>query len=138
MTPMMSLGMFAFALPTLAFQKLQRDSAWRHARSGRVGAIDAVQFTGRENDTISLDGQAPAELMAGAASLDQLRDMARDGAAWSLVDGTGRVYGAFVIVKIQERRTDFFPDGTPRMIDFGIDLLEVDGPAGAAGPVTAR
>lgn len=47
-----------------------------HARSGRVGALDATQFLGRENDKISLSGAAYAELMAGRASLDQLRDMA--------------------------------------------------------------
>lgn len=122
----MSLGMFAFSLPTLAYQELQRDSAWRHARSGRIGAIDAVQFTGRDNDTISLNGDAPAELMEGAASLDRLREMADEGQAWPLIDGSGRSYGAFVIAHIREGQSLFFPDGTPRLIQFGIDLLEVD------------
>lgn len=122
----MSLGMFVFSLPTLAYQDLQRDSAWRHARSGRVGAVDAVQFTGRDNDQISLNGDAPAELMAGAASLDQLREMAKNGEAWSLIDGTGRVYGAFVITRIREGQRHLFPDGTARLIQFGIDLMEVE------------
>ncbi len=134
---MMALGTFVFSLPTLAYQDLQRRSGWRHARSGRVGAIDAVQFTGRDNDTISLGGEAPAELMAGAVSLDQLRDMARDGAAWSLIDGTGRVYGAFVITGLDERQKHFFADGTPRLIEFGIELLEVDPPTPALAPTPA-
>jgi phage protein U len=125
MSQMMSLGMFVFSLPTLAYQDLQRDSAWRHARSGRMGALDAVQFTGRDNDAISLNGDAPAELMNGAASLDQLREMAKDGQAWSLVDGTGRVWGAFVITRIREGHRYLFSNGTPRLIQFSIDLLEV-------------
>ena len=130
---MMALGMFVFSLPTLAYQEQQRKSGWRHARSGRVGAIDATQFLGRENDTISLSGAAYAELMAGRASLDQLRDMATEGKAWPLVDGTGRVHGAFVITGMDEGLKEFFADGTPRKIDFAIDLLEVaDQAAGAA------
>jgi len=122
---MMALGMFVFSLPTLAYQVQQRKSGWRHARSGRVGALDATQFLGRENDKISLSGAAYAELMAGRASLDQLRDMAAEGKAWPLVDGTGRVHGAFVITDIDEGLKEFFPDGTPRKIDFSIELLEV-------------
>lgn len=122
---MMALGMFVFSLPTLAYQEQQRKSGWRHARNGRVGAIDATQFLGRENDKISLSGAAYAELMAGRASLDQLRGMAAEGKAWPLVDGTGRVHGAFVITDIDEGLKEFFPDGTPRKIDFSIELLEV-------------
>ncbi len=122
---MMALGMFVFSLPTLAYQDMQRKSAWRHARSGRIGAIDATQFVGRENDTVALSGTAYAELMAGRASLDDLRDMAAKGEAWSLIDGTGRVYGAFVITCIDEGMKEIFADGTPRKIDFTVDLLEI-------------
>lgn len=123
---MMALGMFVFSLPTLAYQDLQRKTAWRHARSGRIGNIDASQFTGRDNQTITLAGDAPAELMDGRASLDQLHDMADQGAAWSLIDGAGRVYGAFVITGLDERQRHLMPNGTPRMIEFTIELLEVD------------
>ena len=31
---MMTLGMFVFGLPTLAYQELQRTTEWRHASSG--------------------------------------------------------------------------------------------------------
>ncbi|WP_037487961.1 phage tail protein [Sphingomonas phyllosphaerae] len=123
---LMALGMFVFSLPTLAYQELARERSWRHARAGRVGALDAVQFTGRDNDEITLSGDAPAELMAGRASIDQLVDMAKDGAAWPLVAGTGAIYGNFVITKISERHTAFFADGTPRLINFTLTLLEVD------------
>ena len=126
MAMMMSLGMFIFALPTLAYEELQRRSDWRHARGGRIGARDGTRFVGVGDETISLNGSAMAELQDGRASIDQLRDMADTGQAWSLVDGTGRVYGAFVITGIDERQRAFFADGTPRQIDFGIDLLRVD------------
>ncbi len=127
MSKMMSLGMFVFSLPTLAYQELQRKRGWRFASNQRVGAKDAIQFVGADLETISLSGSAPAELMQGRASLDTLIEMAKDGEAWPLVDGTGLVFGNFVITAIDERHSRFFPDGTPRLIDFGIDLLESTG-----------
>jgi hypothetical protein len=125
---MMALGMFAFSMGTLPYQDLKRRTDWRHARNTRVGARDAVQFVGPGEDTISLSGCAMAELQTGRASLHELRDMAATGDRWSLVDGTGQVFGAFVIVSIDEGQSIFFADGTPRRIDFGIDLLAVDQP----------
>ena len=122
----LSLGMFAFSIPTLAHDELQRRSDWKHARTGRVGARDASQYVGPGDDKISINGTAFAELSDGRASLDQLRDMANTGDAWPLLDGAGRVYGAFVIESIDERQKVFLPDGTPRRIDFGIDLTLVE------------
>ena len=126
----LSLGMFAFSIPTLAHDELQRRSDWKHARTGRVGARDASQYVGPGDDKISINGTAFAELSDGRASLDQLRDMANTGDAWPLLDGAGRVYGAFVIESIDERQKFFLPDGTPRRIDFGIDLALVEDPEG--------
>ena len=48
-------------------------------------------------------------------------NMAAQGKAWPLIDGTGRVYGAFVITGIDEGMKEFFADGTPRKIT-GFDL----------------
>ncbi|BCA60229.1 phage tail protein [Sphingomonas sp. HMP6] len=126
----LSLGMFAFSIPTLAHDELQRRSDWRHARTGRVGARDATQYVGPGDDKVSINGSAFAELSDGRASLDRLREMADSGDAWPLLDGAGRVYGAFVIESIDERQKVFLPDGTPRQIDFGIDLLRVEDPEG--------
>lgn len=134
---LMALGLFVFELPTLTPAELSRRSDWRHARTGRVGTSDAHQYTGPGEDTISLTGVAMAELQAGEASLDQLREMAATGDCWSLTDGTGKVYGAWVITGIQEKKSAFFGDGKARKIDFTIDLLAVDAaprqsPAGRA------
>jgi phage protein U len=126
---MMALGTFLFGLPTIAYQKLQRRQDWRHVRLTRIGVRDAVQYVGPGEDTITLDGEAVAELQPAGAALDELRRMAATGDCWSLIDGAGRVYGAFVILTIDEGQSVFFADGTPRKIDFSISLLAVDGPA---------
>lgn len=129
---LMALGMFLFELGSLPFDELQRRMDWRHARSPRIRARDATQFVGPGDETVSLSGAVYAELSNGSVSLDDLRAMANTGEAWPLVAGSGRVYGNFVITAIDERQAYLLPDGTPRRIDFGIDLLGVDDPAALA------
>nr|WP_315384186.1 phage tail protein [uncultured Sphingomonas sp.] len=121
---LLSLGMFVFSIETAAYDELQRKRAWRFATNGRVGAKDAVQFAGPGLETISLSGSTHIELGDGRAALDELIDMAAEGEDWPLVDGRGNVLGNFVITAIDERHRHFLPDGQPRQIDFGIDLLE--------------
>lgn len=123
---LMSLGMFPFHVPTLAYDELQRRTDWRHERSKRIGARDAVQFVGPGDETVAVSGSAYAELSNGRASLDELREMAGGGEPWPLVDGAGRVFGDFVITALDERHKFLFDEGTPRRIDFAIDLLRVD------------
>ncbi|MGB8601757.1 MAG: phage tail protein [Rhizomicrobium sp.] len=121
-----SLGMFIFAIDTLAYNELQRRTSWRHARSTRVGARDATQFVGPGDETINLSGTVYAEICDGRASLDDLRDMAAAGDAYLLITGDGSVVGSFVIEGIDERHAALMEDGSPRAIDFAIDLLRVD------------
>jgi len=114
---MMALGMFVFGLDTLAYQELQ--------------------FVGPGDDAITLPGVLLAELAGDQASLDELREMADTGKAYALVEGTGKVYGQFVIESLSEGRTLFFRDGAARRIEFTLALKRVDDdrvdPLGAAG-----
>lgn len=123
---LLALGLFAFSINTLAFDEITRRADWRHATSTRIGARDATQFTGPGVETIALPGSVYSEIADGRVSIDELRRMADTGDAWSLVDGRGYVYGSYVITGIDDRGKVFFPDGTPRQIDFTIDLLRVD------------
>ena len=123
---MLSLGMFVFSLSTLAYQALQRQTNWRHASNSRVGAPPALQFVGRGDDTITLPGIILPELAGSVLSLDALRLMANTGKAWPMVEGTGRIYGLWVIESLSETKTVFFKDGTPRRIEFTLTLKRTD------------
>jgi len=131
---MLSFGQFVFSLNTLAYQQLQRATAWRHAQNARVGARAASQFVGPDDETINLDGVLMPEVAGQRASLDTLRDMGGQGAAWPLVDGNGVVYGAFVLLSVHETGTLFFADGTPRRIEFALELRRVDDSRVAQNP----
>ena len=128
---LLALGLFAFGISTLAHDELQRRASWRHATSPRIGARDATQYVGPGEETISISGTAYAELSNGSASLDELRAMANSGDAWPLLDGAGRVYGAYVIETIDEGQRVLLADGTPLKTDFTINLLRVDDEARA-------
>lgn len=123
---MLSLGMFVFSLSTLAYQELQRQTNWRHASNSRVGTSPAMQFVGRGEDTITLPGILLPELAGSVLSLDALRLMANTGKAWPMVEGTGRIYGLWVIESLSETKTVFFRDGTPRRIEFTLTLKRTD------------
>jgi phage protein U len=129
---LLAIGLFPFSIPTMVHDDLQRRASWKHATSQRIGARDATQFVGVGTETLSIRGTAYAELSDGRASLDELRAMADTGNAWSVVDGAGQVYGAFVIEGIDEGLKELGRDGTPRKIDFSIDLLRVDDEANAS------
>lgn len=123
---MMALGLFVFGMHTVAYQELQRQTDWRHPSTNRVGTNPARQFLGRGNDTITLPGVLVSGLTGTQISLDTLRIMADTGKAWTLIEGTGRIYGIFVIESISETRSYLFKDGAARRIEFTLTLQRVD------------
>ena len=123
---MMALGMFVFSLETLAYQEFQRQTDWRHASTSRIGTNPARQFLGKGDDSITLPGVLLPALAGSQLSLDALRMMGDTGKAWPLVEGTGRIYGLWVIESLSDTRTVFFPDGAARRIEFTLKLTRID------------
>lgn len=138
---LMTLGMFAFDLPTLAYGELQRRSTWRHPTNERVGARAAGQFVGPGDDTITLAGSQAPGLIGDPDSLPELRRMADSGEAWPLIDGLGRNHGAYVVTSLDETHRKIIDNGAPRIIDFTITLTRMENVGaeshqGAASPGT--
>lgn len=123
---MMILGLFVFSLPTLAYQELQRQTDWKHPSTSRVGTRDAHQYTGKGDDTITLSGWIAPELTGSLYALDALRAMADTGQSWILIQGTGRIYGSFVITSMSEGKTHLASNGDPGRVEFAITLKRTD------------
>lgn len=123
---MMTYGTFVFSLSTAAYEQLQRQMTWRHASSERLGARPARQYVGPGDDTITLQGTIAAELVGDLQVLDTLRELGDQGKPQALVEGSGRVYGAYLLVSLSETRKEFFADGTPRLIEFQMQLERDD------------
>lgn len=122
---MMILGMFVFTLKTSPYQQLERDNTFRHAKADRVGAAPRYQYTGPDEEPVTLSGTLYPEVTGGDVSLAALRAMAYTGKAWPLIEGTGTVYGMFVIAGLKQTRKEFFSDGKAKQIDFTLSLKKV-------------
>lgn len=123
---MAALGLFVFQLNTTPYQMMQINQKYRYGVNNRVGKRPAVQFIGLDNDDINLSGTLLPSLTGGRLSLLVLEQMAETGRAWSLIDGTGNIYGMYVIEEITQSKSEFFVDGAPRKIDFTLKLKRTD------------
>lgn len=117
-----ALGLFIFDLASLPFNELSRKRDWRHAHSERVGGRDAYQFTGPGQDRVTLQGAVIPGVAGTDTAIETLCDMAAAGDVYQLTEGTGRVWGGFVILSIDTQRRHLTVDGQPRRIDFTVEL----------------
>ena len=120
-----ALGPFVFEAASFPFAELSRRTDWRHGKADRFGARAAAQFLGPGEDRLQLPGCLMPEVAGSFAAIDTLRAMADAGEAYPFVDGTGRVWGEYVIVGMDETRRHMLVDGTPRAVDFTLDLDRV-------------
>jgi hypothetical protein len=123
---MLVLGMFVFQLQTVPYQSLQRDVDYRWPVNNRVGLRPLPQFLGVNEEKITLSGVLMPEITGGKLSLLVLNLMADQGMAWPLLDGSGTIYGLFVVNSVSETHTEFFANGLPRKIEFTLTLTRVD------------
>lgn len=124
---MMALGLFVFALETAPYQEFQHQIGWRHPSNNRVGRRPSRQFTGPDEETVTLSGVLLPELSGGDNTIEALRQMGNTGLAYVLIEGSGRYYGMFEIDSLSVTRTLFFKDGKARRIEFSLKLTRVDG-----------
>ncbi|MDI5892151.1 phage tail protein [Halomonas rhizosphaerae] len=120
--------MFVFApqrraLPGAAAQESR--SAWRHEGQCRVGKRPARQFLGTSDDPLT--DRLLSHFTGGQQSLEQLSQMAAEGAAWPLIEGNGTFYGLYVIESLCEIKSHQMRDGGAQPIGFSLTLQRVDG-----------
>ena len=85
------------------------------------------QFTGAGTDTITLPGLIYEEYGFGTRfALDELASMADTGQGYVLMDGSGYLYGVFVIDSIDETKSILMDNGVPRKVDYTLKLSRVD------------
>ncbi|TCQ85735.1 MULTISPECIES: phage tail protein [Rahnella] len=123
---MLTLGLFVFQLQTVPYQSLQRDVDYRWPANNRVGLRPLPQFLGVNEEKITLSGVLMPEITGGKLSLMALNLMADEGKAWPLLEGSGTIYGMFVVKSVSETHTEHFSNGAARRIEFTLTLTRVD------------
>ena len=124
---LMAFGQFVFETDTLSFTELQRQRSWNHASNPVAKGRAKRQYIGVGDETVSLSGLIyEAQGFGKRQSVDDLAMMADRGTAYTLVDGSGYLYGVYIIEGLDDSRSILLFNGVPRKIDFAIKLTRVD------------
>jgi phage protein U len=119
---MMMLGPFQFAMDTAAFQRFNRATEYRWPSQARIGRRPALQYVGPGAETIDLEGIIYPEFAGGTSQVSAMRELAGLGKPMILVDGFGIIYDEWAILRIEETRTLFKADSTPKKVIFRLAL----------------
>lgn len=130
---MAKLGPFQFSIETAAFDTLQHNASYKWQGKERIGRTPAQQFTGPEAETITLGGAIYPHYKGGIKQIGLMRALAKTGQPQPLIyafERVGQYCGKWCITSVDETRTVFFDDGSPRKIEFNLTLVEYgeDGP----------
>ena len=130
-----ALGLFVFVTPTIPFNEFAESHKWRHPAQTTVGSRNQpTQYTGKDNDTITITAELRPEVSGGDLSIEILKKMADTGQPWPLVRGGGKFLGSYVIESIGNKQSELMFDGKARSISFTMVLKKVsDQPFGLAG-----
>lgn len=124
---MMQLGGFQFSVDNAAYQELSRSAEYRWRGQERIGASDALQFTGYGPEEIELRGVIYPEYKGGLGQVARMRTQASLGFPLPLISGGGGVFGLWVITAVREGQRIFARGGAPRRQDFELRLRRFDG-----------
>jgi phage protein U len=133
---LMILGPFRFSVQTAAPDEITRSSSWDWQAVDRIGLAPALQYTGPQNETMTLTGRLVPGFSGGVEQISRMRELAGIGIALPLVDGTGRVHGLWVIEQLEETGKNHFKDGYPKLISFSLTLKKYGDGTGVFGVLT--
>lgn len=118
---LMTLGQVRFSVSEGAYRSLTRDLNIRVAVMDRAGRASARQVLG-EDETIEIEGVCYPGQRHALDRVETFRAMARAYEPAMLTDGTGAVWGLFLVERVSERGSRFAPNGVPLRQEFRLSL----------------
>jgi phage protein U len=132
---MMRWGEFKWGVPTSApkYQRMMRTSEYRWTAVDLIGQLAALQYVGPGAETVTLAGLFwPHDVQTeetfaddfndALKMMDNLRAASEDGKPRQLADSRGKVWGEFVMVRVEESHDLFWMNGIPKRISFTVQL----------------
>jgi len=129
-TVMMALGDFRFGMTDRAYRQFARTAGYRWAKVDRIAREPALQYLGPDSQEIEIEGTIYPHFRGGLHQIDEIRRRAASGAPMMMVDGLGWVWRRWAVVRIEEIKSHFLPDGAPRRIEFTLTLRSYGPEAG--------
>lgn len=125
---MMLWGRYAFGVNNAAYQQLQREKTWRWPSQQLYGRTPKPQFTGEDDETITLPGVIYPEWKGGVNQIAEMRAIADEAEPQTLIDGRGNILGLFVATNISQTDSEIGGFGIPRKQEFSISLKRYPDP----------
>lgn len=125
MKPLLMWGLVPFSLSTLAYDALRHSVNFRHAENARFQRRAATQYIGPGLEEIQITGKLLPLVTGGRNSLELLRMQAETGKAFPLIEGTGRIYGFYLLIDIESDAQRFESTGAPNIIDYALSFKRV-------------
>ncbi len=119
---LMQIGSFQFAVDRASYQTLKRSQSFRWTAQSRLLRRPAQQFVGVGEETLNFTGVVYPKNNNELNAISELRSIASEGSPQTLVDGTGLVWGQWVIISVEETQSDFLSNGLPRKQAFQLQL----------------
>lgn len=122
---MLLLGAFRFSVDTAAYRRLSQSYSWNWAEQSRVGKYPALQFTGRNLPVVTLQGTIYPEYKGGYNQMLLMRVQAELATPLFMIGcnpTAAQTFGKWVITSITDEHEHFWSDGSPRRMDFTIQL----------------
>jgi len=119
---MMALGKHRFSMTSGAYEQFSHTAEYRWNKVDRIGREPAMQYLGPDVSEVTIEGVIYPHFRGGLRQVSQMRQAAGTGEPLMMVDGLGKVWKKWVIVRIEERGTHFLRDGAPRKIEFSLTL----------------
>ena len=88
----------------------------------RDGLLLLQQYLEIGKDEVSLNGMIYPEYRGELGQLDRMCEEAEAGAPLLMTDSTGRMWGRWVIQRVEEAQRFFSVSGTPRKVEFRLQL----------------
>jgi phage protein U len=110
----LTLGPYAFNALSFGFTGLSRNLSTRWADIQIAGALNRLQWTGGDGDSVSIEGVIFPEEFGGMETLEGLRAAAVAGLALPLISLAGAVYGMHIIEGVEDDQSYHDANGLPR------------------------
>ena len=114
---MLSLGPHKFTPTSLRYSKEKR---WSVVEC--IGKMPSLQNIGQGAENIDIEGVIYLNNLNGLNQLNCMEEAEKKQEPRTLVDSLGNVLGQFVIVRLEEKQTSYFPSGLAKKVEFSLSL----------------
>lgn len=118
---LMTLGDIRFSVPEGSYRSLSRTLEITTAKLARAGRQASRQVLGLD-ETVDIEGVCYPGQRHARDRVDSFRTLARTREPQMLTDGTGTVWGLFIVERVEERGSDFLTNSVAQRQDFRISL----------------